>query len=315
MDAHRLDWSKIEELLLTKYLDSSSAIATYRKHRQVFAMLRELAPDPARINDRTILDFKARLASRRAATINSLLRTLRTQLRTLKREEIITRNPFDNHRWMERKDPKTKAEYLGNTSHLTVREMLALLRQADTEWEFADCKSRWRAQRLRALVYALLYTGLRKQEALGLKREDVDIDRNLIWIQDNEFRRLKTESSAQPIPICEQAQDVLRDWRSANAGVCFFPRIRDPNQPWMGGDCRYRPLCQLAKLGNRAGIQKKVTFLKCRHSFATLLHYLGFTAEQIARLMRHSNTQTQTSYIQTDLEQLNEMRSRFRIVG
>ncbi|MFO0951527.1 MAG: hypothetical protein U0835_10315 [Isosphaeraceae bacterium] len=113
------------------------------------------------------------LYPRRAATAYSLLRSFRAVCSLAKSSGWIEADPFDWRKpaaWLPTDGPfDAPAEPRGRCrSAEDSARRFALL---DKEAESGD----WRAQRLRALVYTYAYLGLRKTEALGLHREDLDL--------------------------------------------------------------------------------------------------------------------------------------------
>jgi len=125
----------------------------------------------------------------------------------------------------------------------------------------------WRARRLLALASLFAFTGLRLKEGLYLRVEDIDLDQRVIQIIPRTLNRLKTEASAQPIPIPDGLAPILADWLPRCGSEWAFPGVTG-KAPWTGGPSGHRPLDQLKAAGERAGVHG-LTFLSLRHTWAT----------------------------------------------
>lgn len=62
------------------------------------------------------------------------------------------------------------------------------------------------------IVAAFLLTGMRRSELLGLRVEDVDFDRGVLRVRENQHRRVKTDGSERTIPLWPQLRSILRDY-------------------------------------------------------------------------------------------------------
>lgn len=106
--------------------------------------------------------------------------------------------------WVPRVGPPAPKKWIHATD---VRNVLELLQE--------DCRTtagwpRWKAYRLCGAVSVVANAGLRKTEALTLHVADVDLDRRIIDISNR--RRLKTQSSAAPVPMCLALVPIVRAW-------------------------------------------------------------------------------------------------------
>ena len=176
--------------------------------------------------------------------------------------------------------------------------------------------SRWRAHRTFALVATVAYTGVRRNEALYLRTEDVDFAARMILVHPGRHR-LKTERAAAPVPMPDALAEVLIAWlpQLSVAGLPPGPE-RDPRwvfpnfertAPWTGGSVGYRPIDRVKRLGVRAGVEG-FTFQSLRHSWASMAESLwGLTDLQIQRVLRHTNTRTQEGYRHPDVDNLRSL--------
>ncbi len=67
------------------------------------------------------------------------------------------------------------------------------------------------------------YTGMRRNEAMGLLVPDVDLDRNLIHVRPNSYRpNLKTATSQRVVPLVPELRALLVRWiGERNEGLLF----------------------------------------------------------------------------------------------
>lgn len=301
-------WAKIEREILAIYAAPMRAKATLAKHRQCLEIWQRHCNNPRKIDVVTVSQIISDRSRDLAATsVNSLLRTMRTQCKFFVAQGYLSRSPFDARSFFIREKSSAKPR------HQTIGELQKLFDTADAEVKSSDSISkRWKARRRRALLYLLTHTGLRKMEALTLRVEDVNVLDRIVWIEDKEEAaagiawQTKTEASRQPVPMTTKCALVLAEWIQHVPGKFLFPQIT-ADRPWILGKTGYRPLDEIKALGERAGVDG-VTLHSLRHSYATHAESLwGFTDVQIARILRHTNVHTQKKYRHADLENLRRL--------
>ena len=171
--------------------------------------------------------------------------------------------------------------------------------------------------------YALIYTGMRRGELLGLQWDAVNFASNTISITQQVtyvkgkalIAPLKTESSYRVIPILPPLRDELMkikpdDW----AGVFVFHAPTDPHQPMPERTLRRKEMhfCKVngfitieiteKQKQNGAvyiynGYHPTITPHMMRHCIATLCYETGVDAMTTAVLLGHSDIQiTQSIY-------------------
>lgn len=287
-------WEQVQQDFAAIYAPPSRAASTWKKHRPILAWLATLAPSPDQVRRQTIAEFVKQYAhGRRPTTINSALRCLRTQCNFLVAEKLIEASPFKDFKFWLREPARADRP----RKFLHIEELRELLRQADSESAVKrqTAGDRWRARRLRALLYLGLYTGLRAMELLYLRVDDVDVARQTVKVTDRDHRT-KTAGSRDTIPLAPIARDVIIDWLADVDGPFLFPTVADKYLPWVGGSHRYRACARLKALGVRAGVAG-VTLLALRHSFVTHARgSWGFTAEEVQLMTRHKLASTQDHY-------------------
>src|SRR5260370_21655003 len=82
---------------------------------------------------------------------------------------------------------------------------------------------------LRVAIILLVQTGGRTySEGLSLRWDQVDLENLIIHLAGV----LKTSDSAQPLPLTQQASELLREWtkEQRQQSPCLFPSPRDSNK-------------------------------------------------------------------------------------
>jgi integrase len=144
---------------------------------------------------------------------------------------------------------------------------------------------------LRDYLLLLLFTGLRRNEALCLRWENVDLQRRTLCAVDTKNR------SNHVLPMGRYLWDVMRWRRSASDSDWVFAnpltgkRITDPHR-------------QIVNVVEKSGVPFSPHDL--RRTFASIVSRLGdhlsyFTTK---RLLNHRTSDVTQGYIQFDLEQL-----------
>ena len=91
------------------------------------------------------------------------------------------------------------------------------------------------------ILAGMALTGCREAELLGLQVDEVDLDRRIITVQPNTWRRLKTENSERPVPIHSQLAEIWGAYLSGPArpmGRLMFPGFTDEGEERMIVDLR-----------------------------------------------------------------------------
>lgn len=158
----------------------------------------------------------------------------------------------------------------------------------------AEC---WEGGRLHALAAVVAYTGLRRDEALYLRCEDVDSALSVLRIVAR--RRLKTLGSEASVPMPTELAMIMESWLPKTESVWLFPGVRRVG-PWTGGKCGERAGDRLKQAGEACGVVG-FTLASLRHTFATLARRRwGLSAIEVATILRHSNINTQRWYVHDD---------------
>jgi len=244
--------------LLALYAPPMRAKKTRAKLRQALDLIAGLLGPDATTADLTPALVGRLIGSRPAGespyTTAGFLANLRTACSYARSRGYLRNSPFEfRKKWIRVGRPARKRHH----SREDIAKVLALLAA-----EVGDRSgwARWRARRLQALAAAVAYTGMRRDEALNLHVEDVDLDGRMLLIVERSGHRLKTERSAQPVPIPEGLAPILAAWMrhrmdEPEAGFpsppscpSLFPNVTRTNA-WKDGPVGYRPLDQLRGAG------------------------------------------------------------------
>lgn len=155
------------------------------------------------------------------------------------------------------------------------------------------------AHRNRALIALLWRSGLRISEALALRPADVDLKTGVVRVREGKGRKSRVAV------IDGRALGYLTAWlgvRSSKLGLNgrqpLFCSVAsgDTRKPGDPIDSSYvRRL--LPKLGDRAGIDKRVHAHGLRHTMATEMVERGLALHVIAGQLGHSSTATTDTYL------------------
>lgn len=156
-------------------------------------------------------------------------------------------------------------------------------------------------------------SGLRTQELLALKKEDISEDRATIKVN----KAIKTIDGAAKLgpPKNEQSDRIIsipEDYRK------YAVFIRENGaEPFIWSSSVLRPLCRVHTYRNRykkaleeiSGVRTLLPHC-CRHTYVTRLQARGVPMETIARLTGHSSINTTNCYLRTSQETLEDAVSK-----
>ena len=189
--------------------------------------------------------------------------------------------------------PRTKAltfdnrikllEFLTHPSHFFNPDMTPLKVTAKTAVK-AD-HSDW--------LVILLCTGLRRNEPLKMMWDDVDFELSTFTVTDTKNGKPLT------LPMTKRVERIFtRRWQEGQSiSELVFPQRNDPSKP----ATMNRVTERISKL---SGIE--FTAHDLRRTAATALNELGFSVEDIGRILNHSKKTVTEEYIQTSTEHLRE---------
>ena len=279
-----MSWAEFQRRVATIYAGPAHAPRTARKMHQVL--------DLVRIHTRILMidqldtELAAGFVARRSETVSAA--TVRGDLAYLSAAATIA----VEEGWLARAPrfkrvrPRPTRPTLPKVHAIAqVGAVLELLRSRSETWAGA---------RLHALAAVAAYTGLRRDEILWLKCEDVDLATGLLHVVER--RRLKTEASAAAVPIPPELGAILATWLPRCGSEWLFPGIRKRG-PWTGGANGMRPCERIREAGRECGVEG-LTLLSLRHTFAThARRQWGLSALELADVLRHTSPATQRWYV------------------
>lgn len=151
--------------------------------------------------------------------------------------------------------------------------------------------------RHQALFWMIAYSGMRIQEALGLRGEDLDVKGGLIHIASHKRRGLgngiKNENSIRTLPIDQRLMPWMKSVATSNELV--FPEFLSPTGKWNTPSFWQKRL--------------KCSPHKIRHEVATQLRESNVNEQTISDLLGHSVKTVTGRYGQTTTEAMSRALS------
>jgi len=147
------------------------------------------------------------------------------------------------------------------------------------------------------LIIKILYSsGLRLQELIDLKRNDIDFDRNLIFVKSGKGKKDRFTLLSQEIKL-----DLLKYYSSFNFKTDYV--LEGRNKKYSKKSVQKI----LESSGKKIG--KKITPHMLRHSFATHLLESGIDIRYIQKLLGHSDLKTTEIYTHVSDKNLQNIKS------
>ncbi len=147
----------------------------------------------------------------------------------------------------------------------------------------------------RTMVLIAQCLGLRVNEILGLKWSDVDFEKLTVRITrgivNGRVDTVKTEYSADELPLASVLVDALRSWRTKapeNPGEWVFANPRTL-RPYHANPLQKR---YLRKIGQELGLPETLGWHTFRHTYRSWLDAAGVSVGVQQRLMRHAHVST-----------------------
>lgn len=209
------------------------------------------------------------------ATKNRHLAVISAFIQFCQQEEYLSEDVQVKSRWRP-KLPKTQPKYLD-------KEELAKVKLAAENFKLRD----------RALFEFLLTSGSRVGEAVGLDIEDLDLENRTARVtgKGNKTRDVHFSES------CALLLEKLLENHPGNTSAVFLNR-------W-GNRMHVRSVQNImAKIGEKAGLNRKLTPHCLRHTFSTYILSKGADIEFISEELGHANLATTSIYARVLDEQV-----------
>jgi integrase len=147
----------------------------------------------------------------------------------------------------------------------------------------------------RTMVLIAQCLGLRVNEILGLKWSDLDFEKLTVQITrgivNGRVDTVKSEYSADELPLAPLLVDALRSWRTmapANPGEWVFANPRT-SRPYNANPLQKR---YLRRIGRELGFPETLGWHTFRHTYRSWLDAAGVPVGVQQRLMRHAHVST-----------------------
>jgi len=173
--------------------------------------------------------------------------------------------------------PKYKSE---KTEVLTEAEMQALLASVELDHD----------PQARGIVLTALYTGMRRSAIFRLRWDDLNFDRELIFLRQPKGGN---EGETHLIPMNSAVRNVLENHPLTDSSYVF---------PGINGDERVGFKRSWDRIKKRACLPERFRFHDLRHTFGTIAAVNGVDMFTLKNLMTHSQVQTTERYIHISKE-------------
>jgi integrase/recombinase XerD len=237
---------------------------------------------PKKVTPIDVQDYKKYLLNRptklKPTTINKKIEGIRSYFRYCEEEKILQFNPtlklkpqkvenrYDSPRWLNRNE-KNKLFRVFYDEHFKV-------------------KNSWRFLRNKAIVYLMMYAGLRVSEVVSLEIQDIDFRHQIVEVNNGKggkFRRVEIE---------KELIDSLKEWLTLRGEKetkrVFISQKKGP----LTTNAVQR---MFSKLGHETSIDGLTPHV-LRHTFCHDLAEKGFSLTLIAALAGHSDLNTTRIY-------------------
>ena len=168
-----------------------------------------------------------------------------------------------------------------------------------------------RALRNVAMFLLMARLGLRAQEVIALRLEDIDWGAGRMLIRGKGQQR---DHMPIPVDVGEALVTWLRDGRKGNARHVFVC-IQAPYPPIISPNTFRRALRAAYKQAGLIPPQGKVRVHALRHSLAMKLLGQGSSLEEVGDVLRHRSTWSTTVYARYDLDALRPLARPWPVPG
>ena len=244
-----------------------------------------------------VQEVMSKVADRSESLQHKVLITMRQIFQTARQNGLILRDPTDGVKITKHAVPE-------KPKHLTPEQIRALLGAA-------------RDPQARAFVGLCLYTGLRREEALGLQWGDIaggslTVNRAVAFAgnQPDPSQELKTKAAHRTVPIPEPLAEILRD--TPKTGLYVLTKSD-------GGPMTHMAFRRMWEKAAKA-VDFPVHPHMLRHTYATNLYYAWIDLRTAQYLLGHSSIQM-TAQVYTHLERkdglgaADKINAQFAAIG
>ena len=181
-----------------------------------------------------------------------------------------------------------------------------------TSNQLTEISNQIKNKTVKDVVVFAFYTGMRLDEIVNLRWENVDLQNRVITVGDEQFT---TKGRNQRfIPMSEEAYEALRrvkniECRTKKGNTLKLLRLKDDfvfckeNGEKFSGNYfsrRFKRACKTA------GLDKSIHFHSLRHSFASNLVQKGVSLYSVKELLGHASISTTEIYSDLNMDSLRE---------
>ena len=239
-----------------------------------------------------VQDYINSLQDNTTETINKKLTFLREILASAYEDELIAKNPADSKRINLGGKEGIGIKALPRN---TVKELIRKIQIADD-------------MHVKFYLAVMLYAGMRREELLGLRWEDISFDTGFLRIE----RAItypsskavvgppKTKSSNRVVAMPDELIRVLKPYRQLS-GYLLSNGDDEPLSEYN--------LKKLRKAAREYSGLPKLDARELRHSYASMLHAAGVERKLIGTSMGHTNFDTTDGYIDVEQARMSDVRN------
>jgi len=169
-----------------------------------------------------------------------------------------------------------------------------ILTQEEIKALYNACDNSTLGIRDRAMLSVYYGCGLRREEAIHLNVDDINLKERLIYVQNGKGNRERY------VPMSEAVREDLENYiYVAREKILSFKNIKNPalflsyRVKRMHGNSLIE---RLHKLTQKAGINKETGFHTLRHSIATHLLQSGMLLENVSKFLGHTSLESTQIY-------------------
>lgn len=155
---------------------------------------------------------------------------------------------------------------------------------------------------LLALIYGC---GLRRAEVLGLRKSDIDKDRNMLWV------RAGKGAKDRRVPLSPALLQLIEQYQQSYHTINWLFEGQTAGEPYDEGSLRM----VFKNALKRAGVRGDASLHWLRHSYATHLLETGTDLRYIQVLLGHKNSKTTELYTWVTQPAFEKLKSPFDDLG
>ncbi len=218
-------------------------------------------------------------------TINKGLRSLKSALSYCVKIERLDENPMRNFDLLNKDDVET----------ITIDYDVS-----DSIFNFINSAPRTQYNlRLKAILYLLLDTGVRKNELRNIKLSDLDLRKNTIYLKKTKTRKNRH------IFLSMQTTRVIEEYLSSVEPIEYLFETVDGRAIQLSSNRLDQMILKLKRKLNLPS-EVSISFHKFRHTYATRCLDHGAHLEFIRKTLGHSSISTTQKYLHLSTDKLKE---------